>query len=228
MIPCSTPGNGLLVCIYTCDNHRGLLHQFHQSIVGQFLGASDGTRILEVYANPDIDYSFHDQNVLMLRAQEKYGALSLKTHKMMDYCVRNFDFQHLLKIDVAVVRKHFSGREYEGRKPVDLGKLTQFLEGATFSSDYDGFALFQNVPRKSSEHWAMKKGGVIDYEKVFGNRAYLPPFYHGPCYIVSRRFARYIARFGREMAEEHEKYFLGSEDVMVGRLYGEFQSHETD
>ena len=51
----------------------------------------------------------------------------------------------------------------------------------------------------------------------------MPPFYRGLCYVVSRRFAQYISEFGWEVADEHEKYYLGAEDVMVGRLYGAFQ-----
>ena len=151
--------SALLVCIYTCDKHRGLLGQFHASVLGQCHKGLAGARIFEVYAAPDIDHSTLGKNELVLRTQEKYGALSIKTHKMIEYCVRNFDFQHLLKIDVATVRKQLIGSEYEGRKPVDLDELTTFLKTAAFDKDYDGFTLFQNVPRANSEKWAAKKGG---------------------------------------------------------------------
>lgn len=216
-------GNSLLICIYTCEKHRGLLGKFHQSIIGQYLEGLAGAKILEVYANPNIHYPTHNKNELLLRTQEKYEALSLKTYKMIDYCVQHFDFQHLLKIDVAVVRTRFSQPEYEERKPVDLDKLIHFLKQASLDKDYDGFTFYQNVVKKSSENWAAKKGGTINWEKVFGERTQLPPFYRGPCYLVSKRFAKYISQHGRQMAEEHEKYFLGAEDVMIGRLYGEFQ-----
>ena len=212
----------MLVCIYTCEKHRDLLTQFHESILGEYLRGLAGARILEVYANPDIPHSAHENYELVLKTPERYGALSLKTHKMIDYCVRHFDFQHLLKIDVATVRTDLSEPEFAGRKPVDLDKLVQFLKSASFNTDYDGFTFFENVPRQNSENWAMKKGKSIEWQKVFGDRTQLPPFYRGLCYIMSKRFARYISQNGREMAEEHEKYFLGSEDVMIGRLHGEF------
>ena len=128
------------------------------------------------------------------------------------------------KIDVAVVRTSFSEPGYVGREPIDLDQLIQFLKKTSFDKDYDGFTLFQNVPRKSSEDWAEKKGKTINFERVFGDSTHLPPFYWGPCYVVSKRFAQYISQHGHAMAEEHEKYFLGSEDVMIGRLYGEFES----
>lgn len=212
-----------LVCIYTCDEHRGLLHKFHASALGQYLKGLADIRLIEVYADPEIDHSTLHKNELILKAQEKYEALSIKTYKMIKYCVQNIDFQYLLKIDVATVRDQFIGPQYEGRKPVDLGELINFLKTASFDEDYDGFTLFQNVPRANSENWAAKKGGAIDFKRVFGNSQYLPPFYRGLCYMVSRRFAQYISQNGQEMAEEHEKYFLGAEDVMVGRLHKRFQ-----
>jgi len=215
--------NELIVCIYTCEEHKELLRQFHKSVLGQYFRSLEGVRVFEVYANPDIQQSDHNNNKLVLRTEEKYEALSLKTYEMIDYCVRHFDFKHLLKIDVAVIRTSFEGAEYEGREPVDLDKLMGFLKEASFDSDYDGFTFFSNVRRKDSENWAAKKGGVIDFEKVFGESTHLPPFYRGLCYTISKRFSQYISQHGRTIAEEHEKYYLGAEDVMVGRLYGKFQ-----
>lgn len=81
--------------------------------------------------------------------------------------------------------------------------------------------MFQELTLKSGRR---RKGGEIDFRKVFGDSRCLPPFYRGLCYIISKRFAQYIGQNGREMAEEHEKYFLGAVDVMVGRLHGRFQS----
>lgn len=212
----------LLICVYTCEKHRDLLGRFHKSILGQYLGRLERVKILEVYADPDINQSFHNESELILKAQEEYEALSLKTQKMINYCVSHFEFQHLLKIDVAAVRTQLDGSEFAGRKPVDLDKLLLFLKRNSFDADYDGFINQQNASRKGAENWAAKKGKIICYERVFGKSTKLPQFYTGLCYIVSKRFAQYIGEFGQPMATEHHKYFLGSEDVMIGRLYNEF------
>jgi len=158
----------------------------------------------------------------MLSTHERYGALSLKTHKMMDFCVNHFEFQHLLKIDVTTIMKTFEGAEYEGRKPIDLEELLSFLKTAPFDNDYDGFILHRSATRNNAENWAAKKGETISFEKVFGD-SNMPPFFSGKCYIVSQRFARYVSEYGQEMAEEHEQYFLGAEDLMIGRMYQRFE-----
>lgn len=212
----------LVVCIYTCEKHSELLHQFHKSVLGRYLWKLPATKILEVYANPDIPHSTLHKNELVLRTEERYEALSLKTHKMFDYCAHHFNFLHLVKIDVTTILTHFDGPEYEDRKPIDLNELTLFLKQTPREKDYDGFTLHTHATRNNAENWASKKGATINYEKLFGN-GLLPPFYSGKCYILSKRFARYVSQYGQEMAKEHEKYFLGSEDVMIGRLYERFQ-----
>ena len=140
---------------------------------------------------------------------------------MLDYCVHHFDFQHLLKIDVTTIMTHFDMPEYEDRNPIDLNELVLFLKTALHKKDYDGFTLHPHASRNNAENWATKKGVTINYEKLFGD-GHLPPFYSGKCYILSKRFARYVSQHGQEMAKEHEKYFLGAEDVMIGRSYERF------
>jgi len=212
----------LLVCIYTCEKHRELLHEFHQSVVGRYLRNLAGTKCVEVYANPGISCSTLNADRLILRTEERYEALSLKTHKMMEFCVNHFEFQNLLKIDVTTIMTRFAGNEYKGRKPIDLDQLVSFLKSASFDNDYDGFLLHRRATRHNAENWAAIKGKTISYEMVFGDEN-MPPYFSGKCYMVSQRFARYISECGHEMAEEHEKYFLGSEDLLVGRMYIKFK-----
>ena len=140
----------------------------------------------------------------------------------MDFCVNHFEFQHLLKIDVTTIMRSFEGAEYEGRKPIDLGELLSFLKTAPYDNDYDGFILHRSATRNNAENWAAKKGEAISYQKVFGDNN-MPPFFSGKCYIVSQRFARYVSEYGQEMAQEHEQYFLGAEDLMIGRMYQSFE-----
>jgi len=216
------PSYEFLVCIYTCEKHQDLLKAFYGSVIGAYLRELPNAKILEVYANPNISQSSHMGNELFLRTVEEYEALSLKTQKMMDYCVQHFDFKRLLKIDVTTVTTRFDSPEYEGRKALDLEKLLIFLKTSPIEKDYDGFILHARVSRKNAENWARKKGGVIDFEKLFGD-VLMPPYYTGKCYAISHRFAQFISDNGRDMAEHHVQHLMGSEDVMIGRLYEQFK-----
>jgi len=213
----------LLVCLYTCERHRAFLDEFYRSPVGRYLTQLPDSTLLEVYADPSIERSFHEQGKLILRTPERYDSLSLKTFEMMRYCAGRFRFRRLLKIDVTVVQTRFDGPEYEDRVPVDVDKLVHFLKAAPPDRDYDGFRLFPAATRENAQKWASRKGRRIDYERLFGNGP-MVPFFGGKAYFVSPAFARFIAEHGAGMAREHAEHFLGSEDVMVARLYEQFRA----
>jgi len=211
-----------VICIYTCKRHSELLEEFHKSVIGNYLLNLPYSKILEVYADPSISRSFHRGNRLILRTPERYEALSLKTFKMIQYCVQRFEFQRLLKIDVTTVMNTFEGTEYEGRKAIDPVKLVHFLQESSPEKHYDGFLLHARASREDAETWAAKKGGKIDYERLFSDGP-MPPWFSGKSYFVSQEFARFIGEHGARMAREHVEYFIGAEDLMIGRLFEEFQ-----
>ena len=93
----------LLVCIYTCRKHADLLEAFYATEFGQYLKGLPSTLILEIYADPEISESMHINEKLILKTDEKYENLSVKTHLMIDYCISNFKFRNLLKVDVSTV-----------------------------------------------------------------------------------------------------------------------------
>jgi Galactosyltransferase len=223
--PWGRPGGSLLACIYTCEAHRPLLERFHASEVGRLLHETPGVRIVEVYADAAAERSYLDGDSLLLRANELYSELSIKTHRMIEFCAGSFNFDNLLKIDITTVltQAELSSPEYSERQAMDMAAIADFLGKADYSRDYLGFLLHAQAGREGAENWARKKGKAIDYARLFGDGP-MPPFYSGKCYVISRRFAEFIARFGAEVAEQQHRFLIGSEDVMIGRLYDRFLS----
>ncbi len=215
----------VLACIYTCAAHADLLKEFHASELGQFLRGWQGIRVIEVHADPALDQAHFDGIRLTVPGEERYTALSIKTHRMVAECVRRFQFQRLLKIDVTTVLTRMEGPEYVGRTPLDIPALVAFLRGSDRERQYDGFILHAEAGRDGAENWAAKKGSRIDYERLFGT-APMPPFYSGKCYLLGRDFAEFVAASGAGIAAEHEQFFLGAEDVMIGRLHRRYLAGE--
>ena len=187
------------------------------------LRESARTRVIEVYADPTVEASCLPGDRLDLRTEERYDALSVKTHRMIEFCTDNLEFSTLLKIDVTTVMSRMDGPEYAGRQAIDQESLAQFLREVDFGHDYAGFMRHERADRSGAEGWAAKKGGVIDYSRLFGD---------GPDAAILQRevrpaeqtVRRDVARHGAEMADEHREYFLGAEDVMIGRLFQRFQT----
>jgi hypothetical protein len=215
----------LLACIYTCDAHNHLLERFYRSEVGSFLRENAATRILEVHADPGIGRPRIAGSRMVLRSNESYKDLPAKTQRMIEFSVKRIRFDSLLKIDITTVmtQSELGLPEYSDIKAMDMAALAEFLRHADYGRDYNGFLLYEGAGREGAESWARKKGLSIDYARFFGDGPMLP-FYAGKCYVLSRRFAEFIARSGAETAIEHQRYFPGSEDVMIGRLYDRFRS----
>jgi hypothetical protein len=212
----------LLVCIYTCRKHADLLAAFYATEFGQYLKGLQNTLILETYADPEISESMHVNEKLILKTNEKYENLSVKTYLMIDYCVSNFKFRNLLKVDVTTVLPRSNLDSASSHAEITPDQLVRFLGDRGKFGDYEGIKLLSDAGRSGAENWARKKGGAIDYLRVFGNRN-MPPYYTGKCYFLSHCFARFISQHGASMAREHAHYLMGSEDVMIGRLYGAFK-----
>lgn len=211
-----------LACIYTCAEHSPWLARFHHSSIGRFLRERPGTRIVDVLAEPSPPRPGRiEGHSLLASAEERYDALSIKTLRMVQTAVAQASFDALLKIDVTTVMTRMDGPEYAERVPIDLEALEDFLRGVDSEKDYQGLMLHAAAAREGAENWARKKGGAIDYGAVFGDGP-MPPFFSGKCYLLSRRFAEFIAREGEPYAEEQRRLFLGSEDVMIGRLHQAF------
>lgn len=212
---------GLLVCVYTCKAHEALMPRFLASAAGVELSRRPDVLMLEVHADPTVPESVIVDGKMLLRANERYEELSLKTHRMIELAVDEVSFDSLLKIDVTTVMTQLDSPEYANRQPMDMQAIAQFLSDADYRRDYFGFLQHVGAGREGAENWARKKDGRIDYERLFGQEP-MPPFYSGKCYVLSRAFAEFIARHGAPVAEEQKRYFMGSEDVMVGRLYQQF------
>jgi glycosyltransferase involved in cell wall biosynthesis len=216
----ATPRARLLACVYTCDAHAALLDRFHRSAIGSAL-RDCAAQVIEVHADAALEQPRFDGRQLWVNAAESYTQLSVKTWRMIEYCVANFEFDALLKVDVTTVLGELDGPEYEGRKPVDTHALAKFIRTADRAGDYCGFLLHANAGRDGAESWARKKGGSIDYARLFGESP-MPPFYSGKCYQIGRRFAEFVATHGEAMAREHAAHFMGAEDLMVGRMHQAF------
>ena len=216
------PACEVLVCVYTCEADAELLMQFHESELGQFLSRWPGARLLEVYADASVPRARLVGNRLTIRANEIYGELSIKTHRMIEHCVRHFRFHRLLKIDVANVKTQLDDPKFSGRKPVNLPAMIEYLRSSDANKDYDGFLMHARQRREDVERWAARKGATIDLARVFGDLP-IPPYFGGLCYFLSRRFANYVAENGASVADCHARYLVGSEDVMIGRLFVDFK-----
>jgi len=216
----------VLICLYTCADHLRFHDQFHLSNIGMFLKSINNSKLINVFADGAINSPLMQENDLYLDTKESYINLSLKTYKMIKYCVQRFEFQYLMKIDLSSGIEQLNTNPAVANRVRDQEVMVNFLGDVNTKiqerklEDYTGWKLI-NANKDGIERWAKNRGLQIDFDHVFADEI-IPPYFSGKCYLLSKAFANYVAKSGAVMAQEHTQHLTGSEDLMIGRLYDKF------
>ena len=95
-----------LICIYTCIKDQPRLKKLKETDWYRQVTTDDECTVIEVYADPSISEEYiytEGENVLIVRAEEVYNKLSIKTYSMIKACVNLMEFDYLVKVDATVI-----------------------------------------------------------------------------------------------------------------------------
>lgn len=215
----------ILLCIYTCEGDRPFLEALESTALFQSLGRDPRLRVLEVYADAALPAPELRGDKLVVDCPEAYASLSVKTLRMVQYCLR-IDFDFLLKLDSTIARY---GEKQHNRTEEMLAQLSPAAVGTAlarpdfFEREYNGLVR-QRATEEGFVAWMSTKELRCDYRRVFPGGESTPEYYLGKFYSLSRSFCQYIASHGHGVAAEHQRYLGGSEDLMIGRLYERYRT----
>jgi len=218
-----TREGAIALCVYTCKNDFILHNEFYASPVIAFLKNIDGLDVFEVTANPSITATALEGNQLVIKTDESYVNLPLKTYKMICHLSEHLNYDFIVKIDVTTLTRAISNNSLTGGKVITNSELISLFSDPDYYRDYNGFVQL-NARRRGAENWAANKGISIEYDKVFKGDT-LPPFYSGKTWLIGKEFANFIANEGMTTVELFSRYFP-AEDVMLGFLYQRYISLE--
>ena len=215
-----------LVCIYTCQHDADKLELFKNTTLYSRILSDPSTVVIEVYAgSPETKYL---DGKLYLSCNESYGELSVKTYEMIKYCVSNFEFDVLIKIDSTIIG-------YDVRLNMKLGNgVSDFVYNLTdvekmlFSDswfddhgDYGGVVLYDSPDEHGLRFWGVDRSVSlpITYDANFQPSS---AYYTGKFYFMSKKLCEYVMENGEELARSYVKNLGGSEDVFIGNLFGKY------
>ena len=205
-----------LVCIYTCESHAEQLNLLKNSPLYDNL-INSNHRIIEVYSG-GTRTEFSDGK-LICKGTESYDALSIKTYEMIDYCVKNFNFDHLIKVDCTLAYDDTTTEKW--KQKFTPSAVNEFVNKFNYL-DYDGIQS-QCATMLSFRRWAIRKN--IKTESVvslIGNNT-TNRFYTGKCYSISRNFSKFVSINCKNQAYSFAKRYGGIEDLFVGKSYYNFR-----
>ena len=140
-----------VVCIYTCLKDENKLNVFKNTSLYKKLIDSPHI-VLEVYSNSDENKQIG--NKLFLRGNDSYDELSIKTYEMISYCVKNYKFDNIIKIDSSLCYDETLETE-KWRKNFTPDAIQKFVEKPNFN-DYDGI-LYTTLTQNTFKQWALRK-----------------------------------------------------------------------
>lgn len=204
-----------LVCINSCEKDICSLGTLKESELYRKMDEDSNIRIIEVFSGGNI--ILFDGSRLVLSLEEQYDKLHRKTYEMIKYCVDNFSFERLVKLDSNILTYDKVG-ERTRRKLCGLDRVNRVIFKCK-NMEYLGTFGRKFSSRLGYTHLRNKDMEVSDenlgwFDKFSGE------FFGGKCYGMSRAFAKFIASPDERVlaiVEQHDR--VGLEDVMVGRLY---------
>lgn len=211
-----------IVCIYTCLKDENKLNVFKNTPLYKKLIDSPHI-VLEVYSNSDENKQIG--NKLFLRGNDSYGELSIKTYEMISYCVKNYKFDNIIKIDSSLCYDETLETE-SWRKNFTPEAIEKFVERKNLN-DYDG-VLNTSVTQDSFKQWAIRKKLKVSCVKSLIGSTTLNRFYLGKCYSISYKFASYIMKKYKKESYLYKERYGGIEDLFIGKIYYNFRINKID
>lgn len=165
-----------------------------------------------------------------------YWAFSWKTYKMIKACDELFDFKYLVKWDVSTLDDNRCYRKlmhngYDDRFSSCLSFLQNFIMNKQKDIDYHSHLKNKNdagglkifMTRRKKVDRLLESNRDLNTEKLFSDKVH---YYSGKFYILSSRFAHFIATDKKishlfNLAHQHG---CGVEDMTIGHAYKLFQS----
>jgi len=205
-----------LVCIYTCESHADQLALFKSlSLYDNLINSNH--RIIEVYSG-GTRTEFSDGK-LICKGTESYDALSIKTYEMIDYCVKNFNFDHLIKVDCTLAYDDTTTEKW--KQKFTPSAVNEFVNKSSYL-DYDGIH-YQNATMLSFKSWANRKNiSTESVSELVGSNT-TNGFYTGKCYSMSKRFCEFISKRYKKSSYLYAERYGGIEDLFIGKSYYNFR-----
>ena len=206
----------ILICIYSCKSDTASLEKLKNSEWYKKYSKYKNIKTLDCTADPNIEgESIINDSKLIVKTEESYDNLSIKTYKIIKTCYDNFDFDFLIKLDATFIENNHAHMGYIWSFENFEKK---FLQGKFTSKNYSGSVPIMNNTPESFQRWADGKGLTINpitFMMKCGINKFPEPYYGGKCYSLSRLYCETI--IDNEDVFTYGKLYLGGcEDACIG------------
>ena len=205
-----------LICINSCLNDADSLTKLKETEWFRNVDQSPEYKVVTVLADPDISETFIDGETLIIKTEEEYTNLCMKTYHMIDYFMRGTINDYFIKIDSKII-------EGEHNKTSDLFSFNNFLKKfneEAFKENYGGACPILGANPNQLRHWASTKNLTVMPELLLTelNIDEFPiKYWAGSAYSLSRG-AAYKAHYNKNVFKAFKNLMAGCEDLCIGTI----------
>ena len=205
----------ILVCLYSCKSDKKSLSTLKDTNWYQKYSKLNNYQFIDVYADISTDKSILiNDSELILKTEESYDNLSIKTYKMIEKCLELFNFDYLVKVDASIVEdRHTSiSSDFSFDNFKDSFDDLFFLK-----SEYSGYYKNQGLSIPIFRAWASQKKLFVLPEALFselGLDKFPTSYWSGKSYSLSRSYCNKIMDH-YDIFEKFKNLMGGTEDLCV-------------
>jgi len=205
----------ILICIYTCKKDRDLMLELKSSEWYKSCEKNPNIQFIDVYADESPNESFMaNDHELIVKTQESYDNLCIKTYEMIKSCLSFFDFDILIKLDASIINdKHVSVSSVFSFNNF----INSFENGFFLREEYGGYAKIEGNSIGSFRNWASSQGLFVLPEALFseiGQDKWPSWYWSGKCYSLSRDLCEKVVSYP-DVFEKFKNLMGGCEDFCV-------------
>jgi hypothetical protein len=177
--------------------------KFRKSTLFRKLNAIESWNIFEVQANRKLTQPFHDPKTINMDCHEKSEWASIRTYKLIKYCLEHFDFDYFVRYNTNFMK--------------NIKNIILFHR--EFYKTYSGAIWQKNKKIKRKEIFRHPRSLHFAYDAP---ETVCASCFSSQIYCLNKNFCQFIAKHGYELAKEHLIYFEGDDEIMIGRLFDQY------
>lgn len=218
----------VLSCIYTCGKDAEYDYQIKST--DWYLNNTQCKVFVTCDQNIPRNYIYDPKNeTMVLNTKESYSNLAVKTFKMIESCVKEFDFDFLVKVDSTLINYRNQTQQFHLWSTFEKF----FNDTKSYSKEYNGVKRWHRFQINEAMLWSQHQGmlpvqrkmvdifrGNVPFEARCGKwyNTKFPGYFSGKSYLISRKFSEYIVDEGKVICDRFVDAKFPTEDVYIGNM----------
>ena len=205
-----------LICINSCLSDIASLEKLKNTEWYKAVALSENYDVITVLADPNIEADSIHGDKLVIKTEEEYTNLCMKTFHMIEYFIALTSCDFFMKVDSKIIE----GQHDKTSEQFSFNHFLRKFNEKAFESDYGGACPILGANPNQLRYWASSKNLTVMPELLLtelGINEFPIKYWAGSSYSLSRANA-HKATQRKDVFESFKNLMAGCEDLCVGTI----------